>query len=495
MSHGHPLTLSLAADVLARDPDVDLAALPADLGAALLRRLVAAVPSPAHRRALEVSAVARTTTQSLLRDVLGEGEDAHALFTWLAGLSVMEVGGHGVCPHDFVRDLLDADLRWRDPDGYRAVFRAIRAHAVHEVRGTEGRQQQGAIADLKFLFRNLRSVLSPISWDDLGQHDPDPAVAADRDDILRLVESAEGPRSAGLAGRWFDRQPEAFHVIRAAHGSVRGVVALLDLTAASAEDRAADPGTAAAWAYVERTAPARAGEVVTQCRFIVDADAYQGPSPTLNAVPIITMQRELGTPHLAWDVVTLADPDRWNDYFAAADLPRAVGADFLVGRRRFGLFAHDFRRVPLEVVTERWTERALADDALLLPAAAAAPELLVLSHTDFDAAVRQAVRDLHRPDLLSLNPLLRTRLVATHAGASGTAGLVELVRAAAASLGADPRSDKPFRALDRTYLRASRTQESAAAVLGLPFSTYRRHLRQGLEGVVARLWERELGTG
>ena len=55
--------------------------------------------------------------------------------------------------------------------------------------------------------------------------------------------------------------------------------------------------------------------------------------------------------------------------------------------------------------------------------------------------------------------------------------------------------DKAFRALDRTYLRTSRTQESAAAVLGLPFSTYRRHLRQGLEGVVAWLWERELGTG
>ena len=140
VSHGHPLTLSLTVDVLARDPDVDLAALPADLGAALLGRLVAAVPSPAHRRALEVSAVARTTTESLLREVLGEGEDAHVLFTWLAGLSVMEVGSQGVFPHDFVRDLLDADRRWRDPDGYRAVFRAIRAHAVHEVRRTEGRR-------------------------------------------------------------------------------------------------------------------------------------------------------------------------------------------------------------------------------------------------------------------------------------------------------------------------------------------------------------------
>ena len=495
VSHGHPLTLSLSVDVLARDPDADLASLPADLVAGLLRRLVTRVPTPAHRRALEVSAVSRTTTESLLRHVLGGTEDAHVLFRWLAGLSVMELGSHGVVPHDVVRDLLDSDLRWRDPDGYRAVFRAVRSHAMHEVRHTEGREQQTAIADLKFLFRNLRSVLSPVAWDDFGDEHPVPAEAADRDDIIRLVERAEGARSAGLAGHWFDRQPEGFHVLRDPHGSVRGVVGLLDLTAASAEDRDADPGTAAAWAYVEGVAPTRAGDVVTQCRFIVDAEAHEGPSPTLNAVPVITMQRELGTPRLAWDVLTLAEPDRWNEYFAAADLPRAVGADFVIDGRRFGLFAHDFRRVPLEAVTERWTERALADDALLLPAAVVGPELLVLSHPDFGAAVRQAVRDLHRPDLLALNPLLRTRLLVTHDGAAGPDGLAELVRTAAASLAADPRTDKAFRALDRTYLRSSRTQESAAALLGLPFSTYRRHLRHGLEAVVALLWERELGTG
>ena len=141
-----------------------------------------------------------------------------------------------------MRDLLDADLRWRDPDGYRAVFRAVRAHAMHEVRGTKGRQQQAAIADLKFLFRNLRSVLSPIAWDQLGERYPDRAVEADRDDILRLVASAEGTRSAALAGRWFDSQREGFHVVRGADGTVRGVVGLLDLTAASDEDRERRPG-------------------------------------------------------------------------------------------------------------------------------------------------------------------------------------------------------------------------------------------------------------
>ncbi|GAA1579988.1 ATP-binding protein [Kribbella sancticallisti] len=493
ITHGHPLTLSLVVDVLAHDPDVALAELPTDLVGGLLERLVSGVPSAEHRRALEVSAVARTTTEGLLRDVLSDSGDPHALIRWLAGLSVAEVRSDGVLPHDLVRDLLDADLRWRDPDGYREVFRAIRAHALGRVRRGEGREQQRAIADLKFLFRNLRSVLSPVAWEFWGDHYPDRVALADRDVIIELIGSAEGDRSAALAKHWLDRQPAGFHVIREPDGTVRGVVGLLDLTNASRNDRAVDPGTAAAWSYVERTAPVRAGEVVTQCRFIVDAETYQGPSPTLNAVPILTLQRQLTTPRLAWDFVTLAEPDRWEEYFAAADLPRAVGTDFFVDGRRYGLFAHDFRRVPVEAMTERWTERALADDALLLPAVAPEPGLLVLSHTDVDTAVRQAMKDLHRPDLLARNPLLRTRLVTSHQGATGAKGLEELIRAATAALAGDPRDDKLFRALDRTYLRTSRTQEAAAATLGLPFSTYRRHLRQGVDRVVASLWQRELG--
>jgi hypothetical protein len=63
-------------------------------------------------------------------------------------------------------------------------------------------------------------------------------------------------------------------------------------------------------------------------------------------------------------------------------------------------------------------------------------------------------------------------------------------------LAADPRDDKLLRAVDRTYLRPATTQEHAAELLGLPFSTYRRHLTQGVARIVADLWERELyGTG
>ena len=46
--------------------------------------------------------------------------------------------------------------------------------------------------------------------------------------------------------------------------------------------------------------------------------------------------------------------------------------------------------------------------------------------------------------------------------------------------------------MERTYLRPAPTQEAAAELLGLPFSTYRRHLSQGVGRIVAWLWDREL---
>ena len=492
VAHGHPLGLSLLADVVVRGGEASADSLSPDLVGTLLRRFVEVVPSGLHRRALEVCALARVTTEARLREALGL-EDAHELFAWLRELSFMESGPDGVFPHDLARDALEADLRWRDPEGYKLVFRGVRAHIVGCLKSSQGHEQQRAIFDAKFLFRRLPGIVSPVDWDTWGHHYPEPARSEDREPILELVLGWEGESSAVIAARWWERQPEGFFVLRSPDGAVGGFLALVDLTRASTQDIAADPGARAAWDYAKRQSPPRPNETVTQSRFVIDRDAYQGPSPTLNATPILTMQRYLGTPNLAWDFLTLAKPERWDDYFAAADLPRAVGADFVVGGRRYGLFAHDFRQVSVDALLELVTERALAQD--LTPSSSTVqPPPLVLSQPEFDQAVRQALRDLRRPDLLGRNPLLRTRLVRDRSGGEEPSApvLEALVCAAVATLGEHPRDDKLLRAVERTYVRPAATQERAAAVLGLPFSTYRRHLTQGVDRVVDWLWDQEV---
>jgi hypothetical protein len=491
LAHGHPLGLSLLADVEMRGGEAAADPLTPDLVGTLLRRFVEIVPSEEHRRALEVCALARVTTEALLREVLGP-EHAHEAFAWLRELSFVEAGPEGICPHDLARDALDADLRWRDSDSYRQLLRGIRSDINRRMLTSRGQEQQHAIADAKYMFRRLPGVPAPVEWAAWGQSQPEPARAADREPILDLVLAWEGDTSAAIAARWWERQPEAFIVVRGRDGLVAGFVALLDLTRASAEDIAADPGARSAWDYAERHGAPRPAETVTQSRFIVDRAAYQGPSPILNAVATLTVQRYLSIPHLAWDFLTLADPERWDAYFAAADQPRADGADFSVGGRRFGLFAHDFRQVPASALLERITERALAQDITPSPAAVK-PPLLMLSQTEFDDSVRQALRDLRRPDLLARNPLLRTRLVHDRAGDYANAATLEtLIREGIETLREHPRDDKLWRAVERTYLRPAATQERAAAALGLPFSTYRRHLTQGVDRVVRWLWDREV---
>ncbi len=122
-AHGHPLALRLLADLDQRGAARPAPhGLDADLVSTLLNRHVDVVPDRLSRRAIQVSALARVTTEPLLREALGI-EDASGLFDWLDGLSFVDATPEGLRPHEPARDVLDLDLRCRDPEGYRSVFR------------------------------------------------------------------------------------------------------------------------------------------------------------------------------------------------------------------------------------------------------------------------------------------------------------------------------------------------------------------------------------
>lgn len=492
VSHGHPLALALMADVALRGGTLDADPLGTDLVRTLLARFFDSVPDDSNRRVLGAAALARVTTESLLRDVVGH--DAHSAFGWLCELSFVEAVPDGLALHQLARDVLEADLRWRDPAAYRDVFRGVRDHICREVTSRHGVAQRRAIHDLKYLFRVIPGLLSPVDWNNWGAAQPERAAPGDRDAVLELVALHEGDDAARIAERWWKAQPESFTVVRDG-SSVTGVIALIDLTEAPPNVRDADPGARTAWEHAHLAAPPRRGERVTQTRFVVDRAQHQRPSPTLNLVPVLTLQRYLQMPELAWDFLTLADPDQWDEYFAIADLRRVAGGDFQVGGRRFGLFAHDFRAVPVDTLITLWTERALAQGDLIQPPGAASADVLVLSHTEFKEAVRQALHDIRRPEMLERNVLSRTRLAkeAAGPGAEPDASTIEsLIMDGVDSLRRDPRDVKRLRAVEHTYLGAAPSQEAAAEVLGLPSSTYRRHLSQGVDRIVAWLWDREV---
>jgi hypothetical protein len=53
---------------------------------------------------------------------------------------------------------------------------------------------------------------------------------------------------------------------------------------------------------------------------------------------------------------------------------------------------------------------------------------------------------------------------------------------------------KAHAALAATYFSGAPTQEAAARRLGLPFGTYRRHLRAAVARVSDALWEAEVAS-
>ena len=114
------------------------------------------------------------------------------------------------------------------------------------------------------------------------------------------MAAAKGEDSAAIAERWLGLQPEGVLVVRAEDDDVRGFIALLDLTAASDQELRGDPGALAASDQAHRAVRRDRGSGAPE-RFVVDRETYQEPSPTLNAVPIVTLQRYLSEPRLAWD--------------------------------------------------------------------------------------------------------------------------------------------------------------------------------------------------
>jgi hypothetical protein len=501
LSHGHPLALSLLVDVLSqRLAEADVG--PLDLGAApdvvgeLVESFLAGVPSPRHRLALECVAHARLTTAGLLGTVFGDREGGD-LFTWLRDLSFMEYGPYGLFPHDLVREVIDADLRWRDPAAFREVHVRVRRHLVKRILGSEGREHERAVADLMFLHRANPAASALWDWKSLGEVYADGLRAGDVEAIVTLVDRHEGADSAAIARHWLGRQPAGFCVFRGRGPELLGFCAQIALHEAGEDDFARDPGARAVWAHAQHHAPPRPGDEVLLARFMMDRDAYQAPSRSFNVQTIRSTQEWLGRPRLSWYYIVFADPKAMAPPMDYIYFHRAAEADFEVGGRNYGVFARDWRRFGGAEWLERMAERELGDGAPAPSPGGEPGPLLGLSQPEFADAVRRALRDVHRTDALATNPLARTRVVRERgAELPPPEALRELLHEAVEALRADPRGEKLVRALECTYLRPAPTQEAAAELLGLPFSTYRGHLTRGLERVVDRLWQRELhGAG
>jgi hypothetical protein len=321
---------------------------------------------------------------------------------------------------------------------------------------------------------------------------------ADRVACIEMVQKFEGAESARWAELWLTRQPDSVTVYRDLDGIVVGFIAMIALERASAEDIHADPAMRLAWEFLGRHAPLRPGEVAAHYRFWMARDTYQDVSPVQTLIFLNTVRYQLTTPGLAYHFLPCAKPEMWAGAFAYANLTRLPEIDYTIDGKRYGVYGHDWRIEPPLAWLQLLAEREVAVGAEPPPPPRPSQQIVVLSQDEFSTAVRDALRDVLRPDLLHKNPLLQSRIIAQRISPNASApervsALQALLTETIQELQVTPRDAKLYRALYHTYLQPAITQEQAAEKLDLPFSTYRRHLKEGIDQVTETLWQHELG--
>ncbi|HXF62891.1 MAG TPA: ATP-binding protein [Caldilineaceae bacterium] len=497
-THGYPLALSLVADVFDQQPDYQFQPEAAvDLITLLVSHLLDEVPGPAHRATLDLCCLARGTTEAHIAEIL-KTPDAHELFRWLRSLSFIDSGPRGLFPHDLAREVLHAELRWRNPDWYAELHKRARSYYTERIRESQGQEQQRALFDLIYLHRENPMVKPFFEWRTAAATVPDRMVESDLPALTAMVAKHEGDASAAIAAHWLARQPENVLVLRNTRGRPLGFLAMVGLHAVTPADQAIDPAVRAARTYLDRHAPLRVGEVATLFRFWLGDQEYQAVSPSQSILFTNMVRHYLTTPKLAFTFLPCADPDFWRMAFEYADLARLPAADFTVGGRSYGVYGHDWRVTPPVAWLTLLGDRELGA-AVGQPQASHTLTLVVLSAEDFAEAAKQALQNLSRADVLRASPLLWSKLVADHVDpqaetAERTAVLQKHLMAAVETLRHAPRDLKLYRAVYHTYIQPAPTQELAAELLDVPFSSYRRHLKEGIQRVAQQLWRLETGA-
>ena len=502
-THGHPLALSLVAESFNNAPGQSFdSELEPNFIKVLLDRFVRDVPSLSHRLALEACVLVNHLTESLLGQMIGE-EKVRAVFDWLRRLSFIESGPRGLFPHDLAREVLGAELKWRNPDQFKTLHERARAFYNTQLSKASPEEQGNILKDYIFLHRD-NAIVKPFFIQLQAQWQGGAAAVStdryredDRSQIVEMVSKHQGDAAGVLAGKWIDEQPENVVVFRNPQGQTDGFLLLLALHDASSEMVDQDPVVATAMRFLRANAPLRSGEAATIFRFWMDRESYQNISQIQSLIFVYMVRHYLTTPNLAFSMVPISNPQFWKAVFNYADLDHLEDLDFEVNDIAYGIFGHDWRQRPpaawLDVLASRETSKSFEPVA-----EPPRREMLVLSEEAFARATRDALKHYARPDKLKKNPLLSSRivadLVAEDAGADERIEmLIKLLDEHIELLRNNVRAAKAYRAIDRTFLRPAGSQEAAAEVLDLPFSTYRRHLAKGLTEITEALWQKELG--
>lgn len=496
-THGHPLALSVVADVFDLDPTQDFNPDQSpDLIKTLLELFVQNVPGPAHRAALEISSLAHVTTESLLQEALGM-EQIQGIFDWLRNLSFYDQNMSGVFPHEIAREALSRDVKWRNPDWYSSLHEKIRNYYIKKLLSSSGTSQRNALYALIYLHR-LNPMVKPFfDWQENGSFWQDQLKPEDIPILQRMVRKLEGEVSEKQFIYWSKHPASEIWVYRNPMGVP--VAFALKIEASKLTERGSsieDEAVRKIMEHADAHFSIRPGEIFALFRFWMAEDTYQSIS-SLQSVIFLSIVQYYFTPGLAITMLSCAHPEYWKNVLNYADLMQLPSLDFEVNGVPFGWYHHDWRKRPplawLDLLGKREVEMVDQYDE----ASTEAVSMLVLSEEEFDESVQQAIKAYHQSDLLLTNPLLKSKLVLKKVTAEmkdydKIKILKSFIDQTLKEIEDSPVDAKYYRVLYRTFINPVGSQEKVADYLNMSFSTYRRYLKSAMEKMVRLLWNLEM---
>jgi DNA-binding winged helix-turn-helix (wHTH) protein len=351
LSHGNPLALVLLAAEMQKHGKIP-SSLGHDVVRDLIKRCVSGAPTLLHRTALEVSARARTTTVALLADAV-DPLQAPVLFNWLSEQCYMYIGTRGLSPHDLVRDVVDEDLRWRDPEGSRELDGALNRYLLKQL--CDGRHNSHAAMELQFLERSSALMKRYFDFGALGSVSIGAAIAADRDGIVRLRDAGLPPAEEAMFDLWSGHPAARTFVARRPDGSVCGVTLILDMDRVDDVTADKDPIVSAVRRSLGSSLRA-AGGISLMSRFTIPEGDRREVGPAMNALQICHLVHWATEQDLHFWIIVAHHPDHFAPLLAEMHFERVPDCDRTFEGMPVGCFVHDWNLEPWLV----WRDRSYA---------------------------------------------------------------------------------------------------------------------------------------
>jgi DNA-binding CsgD family transcriptional regulator len=359
---GYPLGLAVAAEILKKTKAaLFLQEHLRELQRALTRAFELRSASPAQQLALDVCALAHTTTTELLEHVLLANPSVAAihapeLFEWLASQPYIEPAAGGLRPHALARLALVARAQRDNAQRYQAIYRPVREFVVAEL-ATRSAPKAG-LDDLFFLDRDVPSI-EQLSVREGEREMPtfEAAKASDEQSIVELIREHEGEESAQIARAHFRVEPHAFEVAR---DEMQGGAldsfwhATMLTSAADIQLVELDPAARLAAEFVTQH-PLENGARALFLRWFMNRRDYQKPTPRGLTITARISNLIMASERLAYSMSVFKNPEAWAELWDKASSPRQVVGTFTAGRDTYTLMAFPFHERTLrDQLVDAW---------------------------------------------------------------------------------------------------------------------------------------------